>query len=258
MTFPPFKTVWDAADRLKQNQATVEDTYLLRDYMLSQWHMTDRIERQRNEIARLHEERQRAWAATGDKTVWSRLPDGQSIIIVFRERTVVGYILFPRARGDHYYWKCGQIDGRESGITAALGAISRAYQKRAGVSVSVQDSLIWNDTLDRVVRDSPSTETNLLVHQYQVAVRAAVAEPVDLTLPQGDGDSFGYTPAENPLCPLEQLASDFIRAFPQVNHAVAHVAISALYCLTRERGEQWSTGWVSSYASGLKLGWQFP
>ncbi len=213
--------------------------------------MQERIRGQRQELARLHEERQRDWLSSGDKTVWDCLPDGKPIIIVFRERNIAGYVL-PNYQRDplasKYFWKSGASAGHANGLSQALGEIATAYGKAQRRKQEPIENLLWNDALAKAHDGALS---NLLIHQYQTAVKAAQAEPECSHSPQGGPDNFGYVPASNPATLLEKLAGDFITTYPKVNHAIAHTAISALYRLSQHLGESWSSGWASSYDSGI-------
>lgn len=136
MSFPSRMAVYDVQDRLSKLGADPEDLNVVGAALQAGLQTRDTIEKQRDELARLHKERESAWQSDGCQTHWSHLPSGQLIITVFLGRTVAGLITrLPSERG--YTWVSGRFSGVEGGICVCLREIEKAYVKRAKVKIDL-------------------------------------------------------------------------------------------------------------------------
>ena len=92
MSFPKRMDVYDVQTRLSKLGADPEDLKVVGAALQAGLQTRDTIEKQRDELARLHKERESAWRSDGCQTHWSHLPSGQLVITVFLGRTVAGLI----------------------------------------------------------------------------------------------------------------------------------------------------------------------
>lgn len=136
MSFPSRMAVYEVQGRLSKLGADPEDLNVVGAALQAGLQTRDTIEKQRDELARLHKERESAWRSDGCQTHWSHLPSGQLIITVFLGRTVAGLITrLPSERA--YTWVSGRFSGVEGGICICLREIEKAYAKRAKVKIDL-------------------------------------------------------------------------------------------------------------------------
>lgn len=95
-----------------------------------------------------------------------------------------------------------------------------------------------------------SGQANLLVHQYQTVILAMGFEPTSEedaiycgpeTAPESE-DAFAWKRAGPPSTDLEKLALlvYMLAVYDGHNHAIAHVAVAAIFQLSRLVGETWA------------------
>jgi hypothetical protein len=136
MSFPKRMDLYDVQTRLSKLGADPEDLKVVGAALQAGLQTRDTIEKQRDELARLHKERESAWQSDGCQTHWAHLPTGQLIITVFLGRTVAGVVT--RLPVDSQYtWVSGRFNGVERGIYSCLREIERAYAKRAKVKIDL-------------------------------------------------------------------------------------------------------------------------
>lgn len=136
MSFPSRMAVYEVQGRLSKLGADPEDLNVVGAALQAGLQTRDTIEKQRDELARLHKERESAWRSDGCQTHWSHLPSGQLIITVFLGRTVAG--LITRLPSDRQYtWVSGRFSGVEGGICICLREIEKAYAERAKVKIDL-------------------------------------------------------------------------------------------------------------------------